>query len=137
MVKAPKIFPENFFRTIQTRPLNGSKKHTCTSRVRIEPGSEWIKKTHMHQPGIEPGSVPWQGTILPLDHWCLMQGLRQILLSNILFPISASPQISADPSKWPHLLADHWSFRTDFSCGVTGNQVWYESNPTWSCGHCF
>ncbi|CAA7026893.1 unnamed protein product [Microthlaspi erraticum] len=24
----------------------------------------------MHQPGIEPGSVPWQGTILPLDHWC-------------------------------------------------------------------
>ncbi|KAJ0039534.1 hypothetical protein Pint_26992 [Pistacia integerrima] len=22
----------------------------------------------MHQPGIEPGSVPWQGTILPLDH---------------------------------------------------------------------
>jgi len=67
----------------------------------------------------------------------LMQGLRQILLSNILFPISASPQISADPSKWPHLLADHRSFRTDFSCGVTGNQVWYESNPTWSCGHCF
>ncbi|KAJ0017319.1 hypothetical protein Pint_10198 [Pistacia integerrima] len=26
----------------------------------------------MHQPGIEPGSVPWQGTILPLDHWCLL-----------------------------------------------------------------
>ncbi|KAF8103796.1 hypothetical protein N665_0185s0067 [Sinapis alba] len=24
----------------------------------------------LHQPGIEPGSVPWQGTILPLDHWC-------------------------------------------------------------------
>jgi hypothetical protein len=29
------------------------------------------KKIIMHQPGIEPGSVPWQGTILPLDHWCL------------------------------------------------------------------
>ncbi|RVW73788.1 Uncharacterized protein CK203_058310 [Vitis vinifera] len=28
------------------------------------------KKIAMHQPGIEPGSVPWQGTILPLDHWC-------------------------------------------------------------------
>jgi hypothetical protein len=27
-------------------------------------------KINMHQPGIEPGSVPWQGTILPLDHWC-------------------------------------------------------------------
>ncbi|TYI24244.1 hypothetical protein ES332_A06G220100v1 [Gossypium tomentosum] len=26
----------------------------------------------MHQPGIEPGSVPWQGTILPLDHWCFL-----------------------------------------------------------------
>jgi hypothetical protein len=26
----------------------------------------------MHQPGIEPGSVPWQGTILPLDHWCFI-----------------------------------------------------------------
>ncbi|CAN7006523.1 unnamed protein product [Brassica rapa subsp. trilocularis] len=25
---------------------------------------------NLHQPGIEPGSVPWQGTILPLDHWC-------------------------------------------------------------------
>ena len=22
----------------------------------------------LHRPGIEPGSVPWQGTILPLDH---------------------------------------------------------------------
>ncbi|KAL8159675.1 hypothetical protein V2J09_001212 [Rumex salicifolius] len=27
-------------------------------------------KRGLHQPGIEPGSVPWQGTILPLDHWC-------------------------------------------------------------------
>ncbi len=28
-----------------------------------------LKKTRqLHQPGIEPGSVPWQGTILPLDH---------------------------------------------------------------------
>ena len=27
----------------------------------------------MHQPGIEPGSVPWQGTILPLDHWCFVE----------------------------------------------------------------
>ncbi|KAJ0030533.1 hypothetical protein Pint_13051 [Pistacia integerrima] len=28
------------------------------------------KYKNVHQPGIEPGSVPWQGTILPLDHWC-------------------------------------------------------------------
>ncbi|WJZ92864.1 hypothetical protein VitviT2T_011839 [Vitis vinifera] len=32
--------------------------------------SKGSKKIAMHQPGIEPGSVPWQGTILPLDHWC-------------------------------------------------------------------
>ena len=30
------------------------------------------RKLQLHQPGIEPGSVPWQGTILPLDHWYLM-----------------------------------------------------------------
>ena len=29
-------------------------------------------KPQVHQPGIEPGSVPWQGTILPLDHWCIL-----------------------------------------------------------------
>ena len=29
-----------------------------------------IRTKSLHQPGIEPGSVPWQGTILPLDHWC-------------------------------------------------------------------
>ncbi|KAF8093325.1 hypothetical protein N665_0384s0012 [Sinapis alba] len=28
------------------------------------------KMLSVHQPVIEPGSVPWQGTILPLDHWC-------------------------------------------------------------------
>ena len=32
--------------------------------------SKGSKKIAMHQPGIEAGSVPWQGTILPLDHWC-------------------------------------------------------------------
>ena len=30
----------------------------------------------VHQPGIEPGSVPWQGTILPLDHWCFVATLN-------------------------------------------------------------
>ncbi|ESQ54421.1 hypothetical protein EUTSA_v10027316mg, partial [Eutrema salsugineum] len=31
-----------------------------------------VKVDKLHQPGIEPGSVPWQGTILPLDHWCFI-----------------------------------------------------------------
>ena len=26
---------------------------------------------HLHSPGIEPGSGPWQGPILPLDQECL------------------------------------------------------------------
>ncbi|KAL4341290.1 hypothetical protein GQ457_08G019690 [Hibiscus cannabinus] len=37
----------------------------------FNPKQERKKKYHrLHQPGIEPGSVPWQGTVLPLDHWC-------------------------------------------------------------------
>ncbi|RID55473.1 hypothetical protein BRARA_G02731 [Brassica rapa] len=32
--------------------------------------SLFLHSSELHQPGIEPGSVPWQGTILPLDHWC-------------------------------------------------------------------
>ena len=28
----------------------------------------------MHQSGIETESAPWQGTILPLDHWCYEAG---------------------------------------------------------------
>ena len=30
----------------------------------------------MHQTGIELGSVPWQGTILPLDQWCFDEQTR-------------------------------------------------------------
>ena len=29
------------------------------------------KKIKMHLPGLEPGSPPWKGGILPLDHKCL------------------------------------------------------------------
>ena len=42
----------------------------------------------MHQPGIEPGSVPWQGTILPLDHWCFL--LRVVIRSLFLFKYFAT-----------------------------------------------
>jgi hypothetical protein len=43
---------------------------------------------NMHQPGIEPGSVPWQGTILPLDHWCSSGNLEVVFYTftcTILF----------------------------------------------------
>ena len=33
--------------------------------------SENQNQKGLHRPGIEPGSVPWQGTILPLDHRCI------------------------------------------------------------------
>lgn len=47
----------------------------------------WKKQEkNLHQPGIEPGSVPWQGTILPLDHWCLMQNpSRRFIISKFIF----------------------------------------------------
>ena len=40
----------------------------------------FITAPKLHQPGIEPGSVPWQGTILPLDHWCFDVHLMIMLL---------------------------------------------------------
>nr|KJB43752.1 hypothetical protein B456_007G227900 [Gossypium raimondii] len=46
----------------------------------MELEAKFIKVTVMHQPGIEPGSVPWQGTILPLDHWCFVARGCKILL---------------------------------------------------------
>ena len=30
----------------------------------------------MHKPGIEPGSIAWQATILPLDHLCISNILK-------------------------------------------------------------
>nr|PNR53213.1 hypothetical protein PHYPA_009589 [Physcomitrium patens] len=33
--------------------------------------SSYCGSLHLHRPGIESGSAPWQGTIRPLDHRCL------------------------------------------------------------------
>ena len=43
---------------------------TIHCAIRGKRRKEKGEKKNLHQPGIEPGSVPWQGTILPLDHWC-------------------------------------------------------------------
>ena len=40
------------------------------------------KRTGIHRPGIEPGSLPWQGSILPLDQRCAK--LRCFDCSNFL-----------------------------------------------------
>ncbi|KAG5060680.1 hypothetical protein JHK85_001766 [Glycine max] len=53
----------------------------------------------MHQPGIEPGSVPWQGTILPLDHWCHLKILEQKINKNNSFHQSIYTTTSASALK--------------------------------------
>ena len=35
---------------------------------------------NMHRPGIEPGSIAWQATILPLNHRCLVRANFMIVL---------------------------------------------------------
>ena len=54
---------------------NKLKRKTHCDPITHHMGAGFVIAKTMHQPGIEPGSVPWQGTILPLDHWCLF-GLR-------------------------------------------------------------
>ncbi|CAL1368469.1 unnamed protein product [Linum trigynum] len=51
------------------------RRSDVSERTTLTESAEFIiTRFEMHQPGIEPGSVPWQGTILPLDHWCLLDG---------------------------------------------------------------
>jgi hypothetical protein len=89
-----------------------------------------LKNLILHQPGIEPGSVPWQGTILPLDHWCfllwsrirllkiqlkypyhwLIQDLNEVLLpavigqGNIRWPSGALPCLGRKPFLISHTI---------------------------------
>ena len=54
-------------------------RHVCKPECDVDFGSlkqhcgrpgAWQKKEELHSPGIEPGSGPWQGPILPLDQEC-------------------------------------------------------------------
>ncbi|KAK9198439.1 hypothetical protein WN944_013623 [Citrus x changshan-huyou] len=55
-----------------------------TNCLLLKCGGHINAKNHLHQPGIEPGSVPWQGTILPLDHWCfVLSRLLNTLKTNV------------------------------------------------------
>ena len=49
----------------------------------------------MHQPGIEPGSVPWQGTILPLDHWCSLFTSFYLIYETLTPWMLTNPKIYA------------------------------------------
>ena len=51
------------FNTSQNCIVGKQKRNRCTNRG--------AKEESLHRPEIESGSVPWQGTILPLDHRCL------------------------------------------------------------------
>ena len=53
-----------------------------------------MKKRNMHQPGIEPGSVPWQGTILPLDHWCRGWFADHLVIISILIAMCPAGHLS-------------------------------------------
>ena len=50
--------------------LHSSENQKVVTDPSITADTIVITALNLHQPGIEPGSVPWQGTILPLDHWC-------------------------------------------------------------------
>ena len=50
----------------------------------------FAKRKSLHQPGIEPGSVPWQGTILPLDHWCTSNNFPSLYLTSVIERFSFS-----------------------------------------------
>nr|KJB68082.1 hypothetical protein B456_010G224400 [Gossypium raimondii] len=52
--------------------LLSSEDQLISKNPHLRKSAKIITAPAMHQPGIEPGSVPWQGTILPLDHWCLL-----------------------------------------------------------------
>ena len=69
----------------------------------------------MHLPGLEPGSPPWKGGILPLDHKCFLRYAKHIdtfrlpiLLSFFLF--DAFPTFAPTPF-WPDIRAD-WRHKT-------------------------
>jgi hypothetical protein len=65
------IFAGSCLHANQRKPFNAHQKADVCQE--IEKGKENLgkpKKTNMavRSPGIEPGSLPWQGSILPLDH---------------------------------------------------------------------
>ena len=62
----------------------------------------------MHQPGIEPGSVPWQGTILPLDHWCYCVASRsKYLIFDIHFPHTSNTHNHNLKKKIYHIILSY------------------------------
>ncbi len=80
MIACRKTEHENF-KPYWNRASLGKDNHSCMGLIDMKADTQktdskfendYVKfsKTTLsvHQPGIEPGSVPWQGTILPLDH---------------------------------------------------------------------
>uniref|UniRef100_A0A0D2ZUK9 Uncharacterized protein n=1 Tax=Brassica oleracea var. oleracea TaxID=109376 RepID=A0A0D2ZUK9_BRAOL len=95
----------------------------------------------MHQPGIEPGSVPWQGTILPLDHWCFvayhsLYYMKLLKLTSLVVPgltgmpetfirdpdsIRDSIRIRSDPKIWISGRAESGSGYLNFLVRISGS----------------
>jgi hypothetical protein len=50
------------------RALGATTERTLAKQKILYVLAKW--KARVHRPGIEPGSLPWQGSILPLDQRC-------------------------------------------------------------------
>ena len=48
------------------------------------------KKKKLHGPGIEPGPPAWQARILPLNHPCLHDVMREICVTSIILYIDVN-----------------------------------------------
>jgi hypothetical protein len=83
--------------------------HVSKKVIRKEQRKDKTKRV-LHQPGIEPGSVPWQGTILPLDHWCFFVRHFKSMLLEYIVP---SYKIQRPQRTFRHymlLFRSHFSF---------------------------
>ena len=90
----------------------------------------------VHPPGLEPGSPPWKGGILPLDHECYCSFLFWLLLFLFLSHLSLRYPILAFFSEDPivqmvgHLpyyhLGWHKSFALMFDCLM--RRRWFNSS---------
>ena len=77
----------------------GCRFEPCYARILHSYAHTSTKK--VHPPGLEPGSPPWKGGILPLDHECYCSFLFWLLLFLFLSPLSLRYPILAFFSEDP------------------------------------
>ena len=98
----------------------GGFKYAFAQNTSHFPSQRTKTKKGLHRPGIEPGSVPWQGTILPLDHRCsrllelVFKSFTQLAIFGLIKPHSRekcqSVSLRSVPTKVLH--SHHYHART-------------------------